>query len=56
VTEYWVVDPDLDAVRVYRRNNDRFDRPTELSREVHDVLTTPLLPDLDLALERIFKD
>ena len=56
VTEYWVVDPDLDVVRVYRRNNDRFDRPTELSREAHDVLTTTLLPDLDLPLERIFKD
>ena len=27
VTEYWVVDPDLDAIRVYRRSAGGFDRP-----------------------------
>ena len=56
VTEYWVVDPDLDVVRVYRRNGDHFDRPIELLREAHDVLTAALLPQLDLPLDRIFKD
>jgi Uma2 family endonuclease len=54
VTEYWVVDPDLDVVRVYRRSDDHFDRPIELAREAHDVLTSPLLPLLNLPLERIF--
>jgi Uma2 family endonuclease len=56
VTEYWVVDPDLDAVRVYRRSGDHFGRPIELSREAGDVLTTTLLPQLDLSLQRIFAD
>ena len=56
VTEYWVVDPDLDAVRVYRRDGDHFSRPAELSAEAHDVLTTPLLAGLDLPLARIFRD
>jgi Uma2 family endonuclease len=56
VTEYWVIDPDLDVVRVYRRSGDRFERPIELSRESNDVLATPLLAGLDLPLPRIFKD
>jgi Uma2 family endonuclease len=55
VTEYWVVDPDIDVVRVYRRQGDVFGRPIELTRENSDVLTTPLLPGLVLPLERIFR-
>src|SRR5439155_7635965 len=44
VSEYWVVDPEVDVVRVYRRGPSGFGRPVELSREADDVLTTPLLP------------
>jgi Uma2 family endonuclease len=56
VSEYWIVDPEIDAVRVYRREGEHFARPTELSREAGDVLTTPLLPGLELPLARIFRD
>jgi Uma2 family endonuclease len=56
VSEYWVVDPAIDVVRVYRREGDRFSRPRELSREASDVLTTTLLPGLDLPLTRIFRE
>ena len=56
VTEYWVIDPDVDVVRVYRRRGGAFDRARELSRERGDVLTTDLLPGLDLPLQRIFTD
>ena len=57
VSEYWVVDPEIDVVRVYRRTgNGGFDRPIELSREAGDVLTTDLLPGFDLPLTRIFRD
>jgi hypothetical protein len=49
-----VVDPELDVVRVYRLSGGRFDRPTELTAEAGDVLTTSLLPGLDLPLTRIF--
>ena len=56
VTEYWVVDPDIDVIRIYRRSGERFERPVELSREADDVLTTALLPGLQMPLARIFTD
>ena len=56
VIEYWVVDPEIDVVRVYRRKEDRFERPVELSRAAGDVLTTALLPGLELPLSEIFED
>jgi hypothetical protein len=51
-----VVDPDIEVVRVYRRNGDRFAKPVELSREAGEVLTTSLLPGLELPLARIFRE
>jgi Uma2 family endonuclease len=55
VTEYWVLDPELDLVRAYRREGDRFARPVELSAEAGDVLTTTLLTTLEMPLDRIFR-
>jgi len=56
VTEYWVVDPDVDVVRAYRRSGEGFARPVELSAEAGDVLTTALLPGLEIPLARVFAD
>ena len=56
VLEYWTVDPELEVVRLYRRRYAGFERPIELSREAEDVLTTTLLPGLQLPLEVIFKN
>jgi Uma2 family endonuclease len=56
VAEYWVVDPAIDVVRVYTQESAGPRRPIELSRETSDVLTTPLLPGLQLPLTRIFRD
>src|SRR5262245_38899584 len=56
VPEYWLIDPQIDVIRVYRREHERFARPVELSREAGDVLTTLLLPGLELPLRRVFRD
>jgi len=55
VAEYWVVDPEIDVVRMFRRGADGFQRPIELTAENNDTLTTPLLPGLSLPLSRIFR-
>jgi Uma2 family endonuclease len=56
VVEYWVVDPDIDVIRVYRRSGDRFERAVELSAEVGDLLTTALLPGLTIPLADVFAE
>ena len=55
VSEYWIVDPEIDIVRVYRNESGKFERAIELAREAGDILRTPLLPGLGVALDRIFK-
>ena len=54
--EYWVVDPEVDIVRVYRPSGGRFARPFELSLEAGEVLTSPLFPGLEMPLTEIFKE
>jgi Uma2 family endonuclease len=56
VSEYWVVDPDVDVVRVFRDEAGRFGQAVELSLESGDMLTTPLLPGFELALTRLFRE
>jgi Uma2 family endonuclease len=53
VDEYWVVDPEIDVVRVCRRGAKGFERPHELRAEAGDILTSPLIPGLPLPLSRI---
>jgi Uma2 family endonuclease len=55
VTEYWIVDPDADTIRVYRREGDAFSQVSVLSAERGDVLTTSLLPNLEIPLARVFR-
>jgi len=55
VSEYWVIDPELDVVRVYRGGEKGFGKPVEWSLEAGDVLTTPLLAGLELPLSEVFR-
>lgn len=53
--EYWLVDPELDLVKVFRRTADgAFPQVAELSRESGDVLTTPLVAGFELRLKELF--
>jgi len=54
VHEYWIVDPEIDVIRIYRLEGERFARPIELSREAGDTLITPLFPELEIPLARVF--
>jgi Uma2 family endonuclease len=56
VSEYWVVDPDLDIVRVYRNRDGKFERPVELRADAGDVLASPYLEGLEMPLNRVFSD
>jgi Uma2 family endonuclease len=56
VSEYWVIDPELDSIHVYRRDDAGYTRVAELTLEQQDVLRTPLMPGLDLPLTVIFED
>jgi Uma2 family endonuclease len=56
VQEYWIVDPDIEVVRVHRRRGNGFGVAGELVRGRDDVLTSPIFPGLELPLERIFRN
>lgn len=56
VSEYWVIDPELDSIHVCRRTDAGYTRAAELTHEQQDVLRTPLMPGLDLPLTVIFED
>ena len=51
-----MIDPELDAIKVYRRIDVRYERVDELLLENSDVLRTPLLPGLEMPLSRIFQE
>ena len=55
VAEYWVVDPELESVKVYRRTDGIYGRTAELSVEAGDSLTSPLLPGLSLTMASVFE-
>ncbi len=55
VTEYWIVDTDLQMVKVFRRApSGTLERVAELDADRGDVLTSPSLPGLKAPLAPIF--
>jgi len=55
VREYWVVDPERDVVKIYRRSRAAFEPAVERSAEQNEALTTPLLPGWSAPLHEVFK-
>ena len=56
VVEYWMVDPEADTISIYRRDETGFAKPVKLSANAGDIVSTPLLPGLELHLAAIFKE
>lgn len=54
VGEYWIVDPEVETIKLFRREGAGFGRPLELSLESGDSLVCPRLPDLSIPLSAIF--
>jgi Uma2 family endonuclease len=54
IQEYWIVDPDRNTVTVYRLEGGRYQTVAVLGAEGEDVLRTPLLPGLEIALSEVF--
>ena len=54
VGEYWIVDPELETIKIYRQTEDGFVRAAEISSEHSDMLTTPLLPGFSASLAEVF--
>ena len=54
VGEYWIVDPEIEALKVFRLKAARYER-TELRLEDGDVLTSVLFPGLQLPLKAVFE-
>ncbi len=55
VTEYWIVDPVLETIKVYRLEEERYRRVAELSRESGGELTSPLLAGFRCRLVDMFE-
>jgi len=55
VKKYWIVDPELDTVKIYCLQERRYTSPQELTLEQPQAtLTTPLLPGFVLSLPNLF--
>lgn len=54
VPEYWIVDPVVETVKIYRPRAAGYQRVAELSNESAETLSTPLLPEFRIPLREIF--
>ncbi len=58
VGEYWIVDPLLDSIKIFRRNAaGKYERVVEVSTENEAAaITTPPFPGLEISLARVFAE
>ncbi len=55
IPEYWIIDPEIETVKIYRLSDQGYTRTAELSLESNSTLTTPLLPEWELPLQQLFE-
>ena len=55
VQEYWIVDPVLETIKVFRLEASKYKRIVEWNLEADDVITTPLLPGFECRLANVFE-
>lgn len=54
VDEYWIVDGELELVKIYRRTAAAFERVAEIGSEEGGKLTTPLFPGFEYDVRELF--
>ena len=56
VLEYWIIDPELETIKVLRLGETGYEPPHEVALERGQSLASRLLPGLELALDQVFAD
>lgn len=54
VDEYWIVDPGIELVKIYRRSNAIFELAAEIDTDAGGAITSPLLPGFSLDVREAF--
>lgn len=54
VDEYWIVDPEIEQVKIYRRTAVAFQRVAEINTDDGGAITSPLLPGFTLDVHDVF--
>jgi Uma2 family endonuclease len=55
VSEYWIADPVIDVMKIYRRSGSSFVRAAEISTESGGEIASPILPGFALDVSLIFE-
>jgi Uma2 family endonuclease len=54
VDEYWVVDPELELVKIYRLEGRAYTKAAEIDTDTGGAITSPLLPGFELPIGWVF--
>jgi len=55
IAEYWIIDPEVDTVKVYRLVDQAYTQAIKLTLEAQDRVTSPLFPGWELPLKELFQ-